>query len=389
MRTKLFFISLLACCTTILANENIDNTIDTDIEGVNIEEQMLFNERQQNFVDSIKEELKQSKLELSKYKNDAEKNAAIVQNLEKKWNHEVYFGVEQEINSNDDWKFMDGSLATSPYVGMFLYQNDSKFLYDIQFLKTYIDDNEEYNRNRFSAGVTYRDSFKLKDGKTGNWGLRVGYRNDSYHWDSMKEGTSASTYSGYIRKGEERNEIWLRPTASLNVNSKVRLNASFSFRLIDRELDYARFGNEYSKTTRDWSNIQEHGLGARYTFDSKNFVTLDYLFVRENLKRTLLNTEHFAQLRYFHFLPNKDLISPYVRVPLVDGKQKYYNGVNDVIRVDDVSRPRIGIQYKHNLTPSTSVLLDVYYRPQSINPSNGPKRDENFFLWFAELNHRF
>ena len=389
MRTKLFFISLLACCTTILSNENIDNTIDLDIEGVNIEEQMLFDERQQNFINSIKEQLEQTKLELNKYKTEAEKNAVIVKNMPKKWNHEVYFGVEQEINSNADWKFLDGSLATSPYVGMFMSKDGSKLLYDFQFLKTYIDDNEEYNRNRFSAGVTYRDSFKLNDSKTGNWGIRVGYRNDSYHWDSMKEQTSASSYSGYIRKGEERNEIWLRPTASLNMTPKIRLNASLSFRFIDRELDYARFGNEYSKTTRDWSNIQEHMIGARYTFDSKNFVSLDYLFVREDLKRTLLNTENFAMLRYFHFFPNRDTLSPYVRIALGNGEQKYYNGVKEVIRVDDVSRPRIGIQYKHNLTPSTSVLLDVYYRPQTINPDNGPKRDENFFLWFAELNHKF
>lgn len=389
MKKKLFLISLLACCTTALANENINDVIDLDIEGVNIEEQMLFDERQQNFVNSVKEQLKATKLELSKYKTEAEKNAAIVEKIGKKWNHEVYFGVEQEVNSDADWKFLDGSLATSPYVGMFLYQDGSKVMYDFQFLKTYIDDNEEYNRNRFSAGVTYRDSFTLKNGKTGNWGVRVGYRNDSYHWDSMKGSTSLPSYSGYARKGEERNEIWLRPTSSLNITPKVRLNASLSFRFIDRELDYARFGNEYSKTTRDWSNIQEHMLGARYTFDSKNFVSLDYLFVREDLKRTLLNTEHFAQLRYFHFLPNRDTISPYVRIPLIDGEQKYYNGIKQVIRTDDVNRPRIGIQYKHNITPNTSVLVDVYYRAQTVDPDNGPKRDENFFLWFAELNHKF
>lgn len=389
MNKKLFLISLLVLSTQALSNENIDETIDLDIEGVNIEEQIIFDQKQQDFINSIKKKLEETKLELSKYKTEAEKNAVIVKNMPKKWNHEVYFGVEQEINSDADWKFLDGSLATSPYVGMFMSKDGSKLLYDFQFLKTYIDDNEEYNRNRFSTGVTYRDSFNLKNGKNGNWGVRLGYRNDSYHWDSMKEGTSLPSYSGYARKGEERNEIWLRPTASLNMTPKIRLNASLSFRFIDRELDYARFGNEYSKTTRDWSNIQEHMVGARYTFDSKNFVSLDYLFVREDLKRTLLNTENFAQLRYFHFFPNRDTLSPYVRIALGNGEQKYYNGVKEVIRVDDVSRPRIGIQYKHNLTPNTSLLVDVYYRAQTIDPDNGPKRDENFFLWFAELSHKF
>ena len=209
MKKNLFLISLLILSTQTLSNESIDETIDLDIEGVNIEEQMLFDQNQQDFVDSIKNKLNQTKLELSKYKTESEKNAAIVQKLGKKWNHEVYFGVEQEINSDKDWKFLDGSLATSPYVGMFLYQDGSKFLYDFQFLKTYIDHNEEYNRNRFSTGVTYRDSFKLDNGKTGTWGLRIGYRNDSYHWDSMKASTSTPEYSGYIRKEKKEMKFGL------------------------------------------------------------------------------------------------------------------------------------------------------------------------------------
>ncbi|MGL5983405.1 MAG: hypothetical protein ACRCZR_08760 [Cetobacterium sp.] len=385
MKKRLLLVSCLILANTLFANENLN----TEVPAVDSEESITFDEKQQNFVNSIQQELENTKLELNKYKTDSEKNAAIVKKIGKKWNHEVYFGVEQEINSDNDWKFLDGSLATSPYTGMFLYKDDSKLLYDFQFLKTFIDHNEEYNRNRFSTGVTYRDSFKLENGKTGNWGLRVGYRNDSYHWDSMKAGTSASTYSGYVRKGEERNEIWIRPTGSLNITPKVRLNTSLSFRIIDRELDYARFGKDYSKTTRDWSNIQDHSIGMRYTLDNKNFMSLDYQFVRENLKRTLLNTEHFAMLRYFHFLPNKDTVSPYVRIPLVEGEQKYYNGVKEVVRVDDVTRPRLGVQYRHHFTPSTNLMLDVYYRPQNIEPSNGIKRHENFFLWTAELTHKF
>lgn len=389
MKKKLFLVGLLVYCSTIFANENINEIIDLDVEQANIEEQMMFDERQQNFINSIKEQLEATKLDLSKYKTEAEKNAVIVKNIPKKWNHEVYFGVEQEINSDSDWKFINGSLFTSPYVGMFMSKDDSKFLYDFQFLKSYIDGNGEYNRNRFSIGTTYRDSFSLESGKTGNWGVRLGYRNDSYHWRTLKESTSKPSYFGYLRRGEERNEIWLRPTASLNITPKIRFNTSLSFRFIDRKLDYARFGNEYANTTRDWSSIQEHMAGFRYTFDSKNFASLDYLFVREDLKRTLLNTENFAILRYFHFLPNRDTISPYLRMPLGNGDQKYYNGVKEVVRVDNVNRPRIGIQYKHNFTPNTSLLFDVYYRPQNIDPDNGPKKHENFFLWFAELYHKF
>ncbi|MGL6064260.1 MAG: hypothetical protein ACRC0S_04180 [Fusobacteriaceae bacterium] len=384
---KNFFL-LLACIvlsTTLLGNEDLNVLVPTS----DFDETIIFDEKQQIFVDSIKQELENTKSELTKYKTNSDKNVETVKNSSKKWNHELYFGIEQEINSDSDWKFLDSSLATSPYTGMFLYKDDSKFLYDIQFLKTFIDHLEEYNRNRFSAGITYRDSFKLNSGKTGNYGLRLGYRNDSYHWSSMTESTSIPTYSGYIRKGEERNELWIRPTGSLNMTSKIRMTTSLSFRIIDRELDYARFGKEYAATKRDWSNIQEHSLGMRYTLDNKNFMSLDYQFVRENLVRTLLNTEHFAMVRYFHFLSNKDTFSPYVRVPLGKGEQKYYNGVKEVVRVDKVTRPRIGIQYKHNINSRTSLFFDVYYRPQNIDPSNGSKRHENFFLWVAELNHKF
>lgn len=382
MKKILAVLSLLAVTGTAYAQEVNVDLIEDSTEEMQVEDQALF-------LQSIQEELENTKKELEKYKTEAEKTTAKLNSIKPKWNHELYFGVEQEINSNEDWKYIDGTVVTSPYTGMYLYQDGSKFMYDIQFLKTYISTAEEYNRNRFSAGVTYRDSFKLESGKTGTWGVRVGYRNDSYHWDSInKESLSLSTYKGYLRKGEERNEIWFRPTATLNLNPKVRLTGSLSFRGIDRELDYARFNGEYSVRTRDWSSIQEHMVGMRYTFANRNFASLDYLFVREDLKRTLLNTEHFAIARYFHFLPNKDTVSPYVRIALGEGEQVYYNGLKQEIRTDKVTRPRVGIQYRHIFTPQTNVMFDAYYRPQNIE-SNGKTRHENFFLWTLELTHKF
>lgn len=56
MNKKLFLISLLVLSTQALSNENIDKTIDLDIEGVNIEEQIIFDQKQQDFVNSIKME---------------------------------------------------------------------------------------------------------------------------------------------------------------------------------------------------------------------------------------------------------------------------------------------------------------------------------------------
>ncbi|MGL4904305.1 MAG: hypothetical protein ACRC34_02240, partial [Cetobacterium sp.] len=131
MKKQLLLLSFLALANTSFADENTILGVPSETE-----ETLNFGEKQLNFVNSIKEELETTKLELKKYKTEAEKNAAIVKKAGKKWNHEVYFGVEQEINSDNDWKFLDGSLATSPYTGMFLYQDDSKLLYDIQFLKT-------------------------------------------------------------------------------------------------------------------------------------------------------------------------------------------------------------------------------------------------------------
>lgn len=65
MNKKLFLISLLVLSTQALSNENIDKTIDLDIEGVNIEEQIIFDQKQQDFVNSIKRKLEETKLELS------------------------------------------------------------------------------------------------------------------------------------------------------------------------------------------------------------------------------------------------------------------------------------------------------------------------------------
>lgn len=387
MKKLLAVLSILAVSSVALANDVVVEEVTA-----NADEQIIQDENQVLFLQSVQTELENTKKELVKYRDAAERDAARLRTIKPKWNHEMYFGIEQEILTNDNWKYNGRTiepLVTSPYTGMYLFQDGSKWMYDIQYLKTYISRAQEYNRNRFSAGARYSDSFKLDSGKTGTWAVRLGYRNDSFHWKSANAGVSGPGYSGYVRKGEERNEIWFRPMATFNASSRVRLNGSLSFRAIDRTLDYHRYGSSYAVKTRDWSSIQEHIIGGRYSFANRDFASLEYLFIREDLKRTLLNTEHFAMLRYFHFLPNRNTLSPYARIALVNGKQKYYDGLKNVTRTQEIDRSRVGLQYRHIFNPSTNVMFDVYYRPQNVMPATGAKRHENFVLWTMELTHKF
>lgn len=308
-----------------------------------------------------------------------------------KWNVEAYLGNEQEINSNDNWKFQDGSMATSPYIGAFFYQDGSKWMYDVQFLKTFIDHNSEYNRNRLSAGVTYTEPFKLDNGTDGYARMRVGYRNDSYHWGSIDQASLADpSYQGDLRKGEERNEIWLRPQVSYNPTPDLNLMAALSFRIIDRELDYARAKGAYGVTTRDWSTIDEHMAGGTYKFNANSSLSAYYLYVREKLVRTMDNEEHFAWVTYRHKLPFGMTVAPYVRYAITDSKTYYYDSQKNETNLKRNDRTRYGVTLTQPITPATSLSFDVYYRPETQWDRNTNKEtDYNFVLWYMELKHKF
>lgn len=55
---------------------------------------------------------------------EQEKKEAQDKLRQKAWNFDTYIGAEQEIDSDESWKFIKGSMATSPYVGAYIYQND-------------------------------------------------------------------------------------------------------------------------------------------------------------------------------------------------------------------------------------------------------------------------
>lgn len=141
--------STLTMCTPVLADE-FETDYDQEIYKLNKRIQQIEKEKKE-----VQDKLRQ-----------------------KAWNFENYIGAEQEIDSDESWKFIKGSMATSPYVGAYIYQHDSLWLYDVQFLKTYLDNNPEYDRTRWQAGVTRTFPFTY-DGKSGNTKLRLGYRNDN------------------------------------------------------------------------------------------------------------------------------------------------------------------------------------------------------------------
>lgn len=309
--------------------------------------------------------------------------------LEKKvWNFDTYIGVEQEIDSDDNWKFMKGSMATSPYLGAFIYQNDSLWLYDVQFLKTYLDNMQEYDRTRWQAGVTRTLPFTL-DGKSGNTKLRIGYRNDNWHYPSINNPALAvPEYQGDVRKGEERHEFWIRPQAYYKYSDSVSFNASLSFRLIDRKLDYARAKGEYGVYKRDWSQINEHFAGANFTFDKKNSLWLNYLYIDEQLVNTLYNKEHFLWGIYRYKFDNGVMLMPYTRLALTKGTQSFRDSRNNETLFKEKNRSRYGFQAIYPFTKQTSLFFDTYYRPEQTW-INGHKTSNNFWFWAAELRHNF
>lgn len=319
---------------------------------------------------------------------EEERDGALKKIKEKEWHFDTYIGVEQEIDSNDHWKFTNGSMATSPYLGAFIYQNNSLWLYDVQFLKTYIDHNQEYDRTRWQAGVTRTFPFTLAE-REGNTKVRLGYRNDNWHFPSISNPVLAEpSYQGDIRKGEERHEIWLRPQFYYPWTDNVSFNASLSFRFIDRKLDYARAKGDYGVYKRDWSQINEHFAGANFTFNSKNSLWLNYLYIDEQLVNTLYNKEHFLWGIYRYKFDNGINLMPYTRMALTKGEQSFRDSRNHETVHKQKDRSRYGMQAIYPFTKQTSLFADVYYRPEQTW-TDGDKTRNNFWFWALELRHNF
>lgn len=326
-------------------------------------------------------------LKLNQHIQQLEKNNKE-KSQQQTWNIEAYLGTEQEIDSDDNWKFLQGSMATSPYAGAWIYQDDSLWLYDVQFLKTYIDNSQEYDRTRWQAGGTRTFPFTI-NGKSGNTKLRVGYRNDNWHFASINTpALAAPEYKGDIRKGEERHEIWIRPQALYHYSDSLSFNVSLSFRLIDRKLDYARAQGEYGVYKRDWSQINEHFAGANITFNSKNSLWLNYLFIDEQLVNTLYNKEHFLWATYRYKFDDGLLLMPYTRLALTRGTQSFRNSNNEEFAYKEKNRSRFGFQSIYPFTNKTSIFTDVYYRPERTW-ANGERTSNNFWFWALELRHNF
>lgn len=95
------------------------------------------------------------------------------------------------------------------YVGVYIYQNDLLWLYDVQFLKIYLDNNLEYDCICWQVGVI-RIFFFIYDGKSGNIKLCLGYCNDNWYYFLISNLVLVDfEYKGDVCKGEEWYEIWI------------------------------------------------------------------------------------------------------------------------------------------------------------------------------------
>jgi len=309
-----------------------------------------------------------------------QKISSLQKKPEAKWHFETYIGSEQERDHDKDWNLQLGSIATSPYMGAFIYQDNSSWLYDLQFLKTYVDRNHAYDRTRFQFGVTRSFPFKLVD-KDAVFKLRLGYRNDNWHNAPKKLSPIDIT-----RRAEERHEYWVKPSLTYKYSDNLSFLINFSFRFLDRRLDYIE--NNVSKS--DWGHINEHFAGGTYRFNSKNALTLYYLNINEKLVNTLYNKEHFLWGMYNYRFDNGFRLIPYTRFSLKHAKQSFRNTNNVETVFREKNRSRYGFQSIIPFTKQTSLFTDFYYRPEKVWDRTHDKNSKNHFIFMAlELRHNF
>ncbi|WP_392562907.1 hypothetical protein RHO12_05390 [Orbus sturtevantii] len=309
-----------------------------------------------------------------------QKLSELKKNTGDKWHVDSYIGSEQERDHDKDWHLAVGSIATSPYIGAFIYQDNSAWLYDLQFLKTYVDRNHAYNRTRFQFGVTRSFPFKLAD-KDAGFKLRLGYRNDNWHYGPKVSATALT------RTAEERHEYWVKPSFSYKYSDNLSFLASFSFRFLDRRLDYAQ-QNKPNVSKSDWGHINEHFAGGTYRFNAKNALTLYYLNINEKFVNTLYNKEHFLWAMYNYKFDNGFRVIPYTRFSLKHAKQSFRNSDNIQTVFREKNRSRYGFQSIYPFTRQTSLFTDFYYRPEKMWEKGVRKRNQFIFM-ALELRHNF
>ncbi|WP_392551913.1 hypothetical protein RHO14_10610 [Orbus wheelerorum] len=298
-----------------------------------------------------------------------------------KWHVDTYIGSEQERDHYNNWDLQLGSINTSPYAGAFIYQDNSSWLYDLQFLKTYVDRNHAYDRTRFQFGVTRSFPFKLAD-KDAAFKLRLGYRNDNWFYARKISATELT------RNAEERHEYWVKPSFSYKYSDNLSFLASFSFRFLDRRLAYEQ-QNKPNVSKSDWGHINEHFAGGTYRFNAKNALTVYYLNINEKLVNTLYNKEHFLWAMYNYKFDNGFRVIPYTRYSLKHGEQSFRNTNNIQTKFKEKDRSRYGFQTIYPFTKQTSLFTDFYYRPEQTWET-GQKKVKNHFTFMAlELRHNF
>ncbi|MGL5098792.1 MAG: hypothetical protein ACRC6B_01960, partial [Fusobacteriaceae bacterium] len=292
----------------------------------------------------------------------------------------------------------------SPFVGGYSQKKGSNWRFDYNFLKSYQSTRSQYNRTRGTFGITYTKPTTIFT-KPGSLGMRLAYRNELKAYKSMDETELASTYSNYQVGTENRHEYWVRPTLTINPLPKLTIFAGPTFRFIDQRIEWDMFGKNTDKPagknlgveTTDSSLIQEHMLQFKWSFTTRRNVSIDYLWVKEDLKRILLNEEHFLNFRYVHIFPNRTMVSPYYRMPLGEGKVESRFATTGEREVEkNRKRPRIGVTISHPFGNGLSFRFDGYYRPEweqvtkaPDQPNGGKKNDTNMFSWTTQLSYTF
>ncbi|MGL4671950.1 hypothetical protein [Cetobacterium sp.] len=315
------------------------------------------------------------------------------------------FGAEHELTSTQDYKYDDNSHAVSPRLAFSTQKKGSNFSFDGYVSQTLYSGNSKKELQKVDLGMTYMRPTTLFS-KPFRYGGRIGFRN---HTEStpLRLADINSSYVNYHRGHQRRYEYWFAPAFSFNPTPKLNVAMSSTLRIIDHRLTWDIFGkNENGPAGYDWnvettetSKILQHYLRSRYQFTENQSFGIEYLFVREDLKRVILNKEQFLLFRYSYKLPNKrTTISPYVRLPIVDREfRTMLPTTSKMTEVREGERPRYGFVLGHSFGNGLSFRMDAHMRADSetYKSSNdagvkiGKEKKNNLYNVDWSINYTF
>lgn len=315
------------------------------------------------------------------------------------------FGAEDELTSTQHYRYNDNSHTISPRIGFTTQKKGSHFLFDGYYSQTIWSGDSKKEIQKFDIGVTYMKPTTLLS-MPFRYGGRIGFRN---HTEStpLRLVDINSSYVNYHRGHQRRYEYWFAPAVSFDPIPKLNVALSTTLRIIDHRLTWDIFdknpngpaGYNWNVETTETSKILQYYFRTRYQLTENQTFGVEYLYVEEDLKRIILNKEHFILFRYSYKLPNKKTtLSPYVRLPIKDRDWiTMLPTTGDMSEIRRGERPRYGFVLGHSFGGGLSFRMDAHMRADSEKYLStgdpgvtiGKTRKENLYNIDWSFNYTF